>query len=59
MRWEIESYMSSRPCPECKGTRLKPAILGVTIQDKNIVHVTSLSVGAQRVTRDETQCGIP
>jgi excinuclease ABC subunit A len=45
MRWEIESYMSSRPCPECHGTRLKPAILGVTIQDKNIVNVTGLSVG--------------
>ncbi|TMC55229.1 MAG: excinuclease ABC subunit UvrA, partial [Chloroflexi bacterium] len=45
MRWEIESYMSSRPCPECKGSRLKPAILGVTIQDKNIVAVTGMSVG--------------
>ncbi len=45
MRWEIESYMSSRPCPECKGTRLKATMLGVTIQDKNIVAVTRMSVG--------------
>ncbi len=45
MRWEIESYMSSRPCPECKGARLKPAMLGVTVQDKNIVNVTGMSVG--------------
>jgi excinuclease ABC subunit A len=45
MRWEIESYMSSRPCPDCKGSRLKPGILGVTVQHKNIVDVTSMSVG--------------
>jgi excinuclease ABC subunit A len=45
MRWEIESYMSSRPCPACKGSRLKPAILGVTVQGKNIVDVTGMSVG--------------
>ena len=45
MRYEIESYMSSRPCPECKGSRLKPGILGVTVQDKNIVDVTGMSVG--------------
>ncbi|MBI1800366.1 MAG: excinuclease ABC subunit UvrA, partial [Chloroflexi bacterium] len=45
MRWEIESYMSSRPCPECKGARLKPVVLGVTVQDKNILDVSQLSVG--------------
>ncbi|MBI5877554.1 MAG: excinuclease ABC subunit UvrA [Chloroflexi bacterium] len=45
MRWEIESYMSSRPCPECNGARLKPAVLGVTVQKRNIVDVTHMSVG--------------
>jgi excinuclease ABC subunit A len=45
MRYEIESYMSSRPCPDCKGSRLKPGILGVTVQGKNIVDVTGMSVG--------------
>jgi excinuclease ABC subunit A len=44
IRMEIEQYMTSRPCPVCKGQRLKPEALGVTIADKNIVAVTAMSV---------------
>jgi len=44
IRQEIESYMTSRPCPVCKGQRLKPEALAVTIADKNIVDVTGMSV---------------
>lgn len=44
IRMEIEQYMTSRPCPVCKGQRLKPEALGVTIADKNIVTVTEMSV---------------
>lgn len=33
---EIESYMSNAPCPKCKGARLKPESLAVTVGDKNI-----------------------
>lgn len=44
IRMEIEQYMASRPCPTCKGQRLKPEALAVTIADKNIVAVTKQSV---------------
>ncbi len=44
VRADIERYMSSHPCPVCQGKRLKPESLAVTIADKNIMDVTSLSV---------------
>ncbi|MCX7838036.1 MAG: excinuclease ABC subunit UvrA [Anaerolineae bacterium] len=44
IRQEIESYMTSRPCPVCKGQRLKPEALAVTVAGKNIVQVTAMSV---------------
>jgi excinuclease ABC subunit A len=44
MRAQIESFMSTRPCPSCNGKRLKPESLAVTLADKSIVEVTGLSV---------------
>lgn len=44
-RQEIEAYMSSKPCPQCQGMRLKPETLAVRINEKNIYEVTRLSVG--------------
>jgi len=44
IRAEIERYMTSRPCPVCNGQRLKPESLAVTIGDKNIIQVASLSI---------------
>src|SRR5881396_3571699 len=35
-RERIEEYMSFRPCPVCKGARLKPEVLAVTVGGKNI-----------------------
>jgi excinuclease ABC subunit A len=43
-RERIEEYMSFRPCPVCKGARLKPEVLAVTIGDKNIHEFTQMSV---------------
>jgi len=43
-RTEIERYMVSTPCPVCQGKRLKPESLAVTIDGKNIVEVSSMSV---------------
>src|SRR5213595_1012284 len=43
-RERIEEYMSFRPCPECKGARLKPEVLAVTVGGKNIHEFTNLSV---------------
>ena len=42
-RFEIERYMSSRPCPACQGERLKPESLAVTIGGTNISQVSALS----------------
>ncbi len=44
IRQEIEQFMTSRPCPICKGQRLKPEALAVTIANKNIVQVTAMSI---------------
>ncbi|MEA2719388.1 MAG: excinuclease subunit, partial [Candidatus Eremiobacteraeota bacterium] len=41
---EIEKYMSASVCKVCKGARLKPEALGVTIADRNIDQTTKMSV---------------
>ncbi|HSJ59016.1 MAG TPA: excinuclease ABC subunit UvrA, partial [Anaerolineae bacterium] len=43
-RQEIERYMAERPCPACKGRRLRPEALAVTVADKSIDRVTAMSV---------------
>src|ERR1700681_3027772 len=43
---EIEKYMSASVCKVCKGARLKPEALGVTIADRNIDQTTKMSVEA-------------
>ena len=40
----LEEYMSAKPCPACKGKRLRPESLAVTVGQENIAHVTELSV---------------
>jgi excinuclease ABC subunit A len=44
IRQDLEQFMSSRPCPTCKGARLKPEIIAVTVADRSIVSVTNMSV---------------
>ena len=46
VREELEKYMSDKPCPTCKGMRLKPDSLAVTIDGNNIAEVCELSVAA-------------
>jgi excinuclease ABC subunit A len=43
-RERIEEYMSFRPCPVCKGARLKPEVLAVTVGEINIHEFTRLSI---------------
>jgi excinuclease ABC subunit A len=43
-RERIEEYMSFRPCPVCKGARLKPEVLAVTVGDLNIHEFTRMSI---------------
>lgn len=44
IRNKITEYMSDRPCPTCKGTRLRPEAMAVTVDGHNIVEVTSWPV---------------
>ena len=44
MKQEYESFMRITPCPACKGQRLKPGALAVTVGDKNIYELTTLSI---------------
>lgn len=53
MREDIETYMSARLCPDCRGARLKPEALAVTVGGRNIVQVTHLAIAkAQQYFQD-------
>lgn len=41
---EYESFMRITPCKACKGKRLRPEALAVTVGDKNIAQITELSI---------------
>jgi len=41
---ELERYMVARPCPTCSGMRLKPEILAVTVDGRNIWQISTLSI---------------
>ena len=43
---ELERYMVARPCPTCGGKRLKPEILAVTVDGRNIWDVSTLSISS-------------
>lgn len=44
IRLDIESFMTSTPCPVCHGARLKPEVLSILVGGKNICEVTALTV---------------
>ena len=44
VRNKIAEFMSNRPCPTCKGDRLRPEALAVTVDERNIVEVTHWAV---------------
>ncbi len=43
-RDKYEAYMRETPCPACKGTRLKPEVLAVTLGGKSIAQICELSI---------------
>ncbi|MDP9844708.1 excinuclease ABC subunit A [Streptosporangium lutulentum] len=45
MREKYEGYMREIPCPACKGARLKPVSLAVTVDDRSIADVSAMSIG--------------
>lgn len=44
IRQEMTQYMASRPCPTCKGARLRPEVIAVTVDDHSIVEIARMSV---------------
>ncbi len=64
IKQEYESYMRITPCKECKGMRLKKDSLAVTVCDKNIYEITSMSInklhafiGDMKLTRQQELIG--
>ena len=47
-REEIESYMVENPCSACKGKRLKPEVLAVTVGGINIAQFTEMNVAEEK-----------
>ncbi len=43
---DVERYMAIRPCPVCKGARLKPEVLAVTVNEESIVDVSRMPIHA-------------
>ncbi len=46
MRRDIERFMRERPCHECKGRRLKPEVLAITVAEQSIMDICELSIDA-------------
>jgi excinuclease ABC subunit A len=44
IRRDIERFMQERPCYKCKGRRLKPEVLAVTVHTKSIMDVCEMSI---------------
>ncbi len=64
MKQEYETFMRVTPCRECKGMRLKKESLAVTVCDKNIYEITSMSikdlhgfVGNMNLTKQQEMIG--
>ena len=57
MKAEYETFMNITPCSACKGQRLKPGALAVTVGGKNIAEVTALSIGKLQEFLEELVLG--
>ena len=55
MRYDIATFMSSVPCPDCHGDRLRPEILAVTVGGINISDFCKMSVREALKFMDELQ----
>ncbi len=49
VKTEINKYMSEQPCPVCNGSRLRKESLAVTVGDKNITEIVSMSIKQAKV----------
>jgi excinuclease ABC subunit A len=44
IRHDIERFMQEKPCYACKGRRLKPEVLAITVSDMSIMDICELSI---------------
>ena len=44
IRTELEKFMVQKPCPTCRGRRLRPEVLAVTVDGRDVSEVSGLSV---------------
>ena len=63
IRHDIERFMQERPCNTCKGRRLKPEVLAVTVAGNSIMDICELSIDQaadffSRIKLDETETKI-
>ncbi len=56
-RDRFEQYMREIACPVCKGTRLKPEVLAVTVGGKSIAQVTDMSIRDAKAFLDDLELG--
>jgi excinuclease ABC subunit A len=49
MRKDIEKFMVERPCHTCKGKRLKPEVLAITVGNRSIIDVTEMNIDEAHV----------
>jgi excinuclease ABC subunit A len=57
IQWDMEQYMDMSPCPYCKGDRLKPESLAVTVGGRNIAEATKMSVEQAQRFFNQLQLG--
>ncbi len=55
MKEEIASSMEAEECPDCKGRRLRPIVLAVTINDKNISEFCEMSIRDELAFIEDTE----
>ncbi|MFH0776121.1 MAG: excinuclease ABC subunit UvrA [Patescibacteria group bacterium] len=55
VRNKLEKFMLLRECEACGGKRLRRDVLGITLQDKNIIETTALSISESRKFFNELQ----
>ncbi|MCX7887047.1 MAG: excinuclease ABC subunit UvrA [Verrucomicrobiae bacterium] len=53
----LQRYMVAMPCPDCRGARLRPESLAVTVGGKSIVELTRLSIEAAAAFFGDLQLG--
>ncbi len=59
VRKQLEDYMSTLPCHECGGSRLRPVALGVTVGGRNLGDAVDLPISEARAFFGELEPGAP